>query len=197
MIAIIDTGGANLSSVSNALDRLDRDWVITTDHEQIRSASHVILPGVGAAKDSMQRIRQANLVELIRSLKQPTIGICLGMQLLYEYSEEGQTECLGIIPGEVSHIPKQSGLSLPHMGWNQLVPRGGGSILLKDVPAEQNWFYFVHSYRGAVNEYTKATTNYGCEVTAIVEKDNFYGTQFHPEKSASAGEQILRNFLAL
>ena len=197
MIAIIDTGGANLSSVSNALDRLEREWVITTDAASIRAASHVILPGVGAAKDSMQRIRQADLVEVIRSLTQPTIGICLGMQLLFEFSEEGQTECLGIIPGQVTHIPRSPGLALPHMGWNQLQECHGGSKLLKSIPKDKNWFYFVHSYRGEENQYTKATAEYGCRLTAMVEKDNFFGTQFHPEKSASAGEQILRNFLSL
>ena len=195
MIAIVDTGGANLTSVTNALDRLDTNWVITKDEETIRSASHVLLPGVGAAADSMSRIEKDGLVEIITSLKQPVLGICLGMQLLFERSEEGNVSCLNIIPGEVKAIPKKPLLSIPHMGWNQ-VHYKSDSVLFEGIP-ENSHFYFIHSFMGTVNEFTIGYTQYGQEVPALVQKDNFYGAQFHPEKSGEAGSQFLRNFLKL
>jgi glutamine amidotransferase len=197
MIAIIDTGGANLSSVRNALDRLDQPSTVTKDADVIRQAERVILPGVGAAKDSMKRIENADLVDVIRQLKQPVLGICLGMQLLFERSEEGDTPCLGVIPGMVRKIPRHDELSLPHMGWNRLRLHAAQKSPLLHRLREGDWFYFVHSYYGEVNEYTLSVTDYGTEIAAIVHKDNFYGTQFHPEKSAGAGTQILRNFISL
>ncbi|MFW7381861.1 MAG: imidazole glycerol phosphate synthase subunit HisH [Oligoflexus sp.] len=196
MIAIIDTGGANLSSVSNALDRLDQQWQITKDPQLIQQADKVILPGVGAAKDSMQRIDQAGLVSVIRNLQQPVLGICLGMQLLYDKSEEGDVDCLGIIPGTVRHIPRKTGLSLPHMGWNRLSFRNPQHPMAQSIVADA-WVYFVHSFYGEINEFTVATTDYGCEIPALVQKENFFGAQFHPERSAQTGTQILRNFLTL
>lgn len=195
MTVIIDTGGANLSSVSNALDRLEQPWLITTDADRIVQADRVILPGVGAAREAMSRIERAGLADVIRGLKQPVLGICLGMQLLYEHSEEGETPCLGIIPGTVRHLTANPGLSLPHMGWNRLHFHDPGQDLARDV-AEGSWVYFVHSYYGEINEFTQAVTHYGCEIPAVVRKDNFRGMQFHPERSAEAGTQLLRNFLA-
>lgn len=196
MIAIIDTGGANLASVCNALGRLEQVFKVTKDPATIQCADKVILPGVGAAKDSMQRIEEAGLVEVIRSLTQPVLGICLGMQLLYDFSEEGNTNCLGIIPGVVRHLPRKPGLSLPHMGWNRLHFREPLHPIAKGVESNA-WVYFVHSYFGEINEFTQASTDYSTKISALVNKDNFWGAQFHPERSAQSGAQILRNFLAL
>lgn len=196
MIVIVDTGGANLSSVINALDRLNVKASVTTDPELILKASKVLFPGVGAARASMDRILKAELDGVMRELKQPTLGICLGMQLLFESSTEWDTACLGIIPGQVKEIPKADKLSLPHMGWNQLVFDQEDSPLLKQLDPG-SYFYFVHSYEAPSSSYTVAHVNYGSQIPAIVAKDNYFGVQFHPEKSAENGQKILRNFLAL
>ncbi|SMF78294.1 imidazole glycerol phosphate synthase subunit HisH [Pseudobacteriovorax antillogorgiicola] len=195
MIAIVNTGGSNLSSVSNAIDRLDCPWIITQDPDIILKAEKVLLPGVGAARASMDKIIKAELSEMLPRLTQPTLGICLGMQLLFEGSDEGQTACLGMIPGRVTAIPRNEGLTLPHMGWNRLSFKSD-SALLKNVE-EGSFVYFVHSFQGPINQYTKAATHYGVEIPALVEKDNFFGAQFHPEKSAAIGQTMLRNFIAL
>lgn len=196
MIAIINTGGANIASITNALDRQECQWTLTQDAELIKKADKVILPGVGAAKDCMRNIEQAGLVELIRSLKQPVLGICLGMQIMYEYSEEGDTQTLGLIPGKVKQIPKFEGLSLPHMGWNQLQWKDKTNPLALDLD-EPTWVYFVHSFYAEANEFSIASCEYGIQLTAAVNKDNFWGCQFHPERSAGAGATILKNFLRL
>ena len=195
MISIVDTGGANLTSVTNALDRLEAKWSITKDEQTIKAASHVLLPGVGAAADSMTRIEQDGLIEIIKTLKQPVLGICLGMQLLFESSEEGNVPCLKIIPGQVKAIPKKPLLSIPHMGWNQVRTKKA-SALFNNIK-EESHFYFIHSFMGPMNTFTIASTDYGEEIPAVVQKDNFYGAQFHPEKSGEAGSQFLRNFLEL
>jgi glutamine amidotransferase len=152
-----------------------------------------MLPGVGAAADCMERLRNAGLIETIRSLKQPLLGVCVGMQLLYESSEEGNVACIGVLPGRVQRFPDRDGLPVPHMGWNQIeFPRP--SPLLDDV-ASGDHVYFVHSYCAPVNESTVATTTYGERFAAIVRRGNVFGAQFHPERSARAGSLVLRNFL--
>ncbi len=195
MIAIVDTGGANLSSVINALNRLHTKSLVTCQPDQIFKASKILFPGVGAAKASMDRIQKAELKHVMQELKQPVLGICLGMQLLFEGSTEGDTSCLGIIPGLVHQIPKHRDLSLPHMGWNRL-RHDHDSLLLQHIDPGA-YFYFVHSFQAPDSDYTVAHVNYGVKIPAIVEKDNYFGVQFHPEKSAKNGQLILRNFLEL
>ncbi len=198
MIAIVNTGGANIASVVNALERQGRNCKLTDDPSLIRSAPHVILPGVGAAADSMKRLRRKNLVDVIRSLSQPVLGICLGMQLLFETSEEGATSCLGLLPGRVSQMQpdREKGCTIPHMGWNELQIREPNEPLIQHLPPRP-YVYFVHSYCGPLGKWVSATTHHGSDIPAIVRKDNFHGTQFHPERSGSVGNQILRNFLSL
>ena len=195
MITIINCGGSNLASVCNALDRLDAPWQISNDPDQIFKADKVLLPGVGHASQAMAKIEKASLQDLLPKLTQPTLGICLGMQLLFESSEEGDTECLKIMPGRVHRIPESQGLSLPHIGWNRLLFQGR-SDLLKGID-EGSFMYFVHSYQAPMGPETKAYCEYGCPVPAVVERDNFFGAQFHPEKSAQLGQKLLGNFLAL
>jgi imidazole glycerol-phosphate synthase subunit HisH len=196
MISIIDTGGANLASVVNALTRLEYQVTVTARPSEIEKASHVILPGVGAALDSMNRLKNNNLVSFIRQLKQPTLGICLGMQLLFEASREGETDCLGIFPGIVERIPYQKTFPVPHMGWNQ-IEGASRSLLLRDIP-EDNHFYFVHSFVAPNGKWVKGSFRYGAELfPAVVEEENFFGVQFHPEKSSRAGALVLKNFLSL
>ncbi len=194
MIAIINTGVANLQSVANAIERIGHSFSITTDAQAIRKADHVILPGVGHAQASMKSLAQLELVDLIRQLKQPLLGICLGMQILYEHTEEGDTPCLGILPGRVSRI-RDFGLALPHMGWNSLNWEQE-SPLLKGIE-QGSRVYFVHSFRAPVNATNQASTQYGETIPALVSQDNYFGTQFHPERSGDVGSQILRNFLTL
>jgi glutamine amidotransferase len=192
-LAIIDSGGANIASLRFAIERLGIDSQVTTDAATLRAATHIMLPGVGAAADCMERLRSANLVEAIRSLRQPLLGVCVGMQLLFESSEEGNVTCLGLLPGRVQRFPDRDGLPVPHMGWNQIeFPRP--SPLLDDV-ASGDHMYFVHSYCAPVNESTIATTLYGERFAAIVRRGNVFGAQFHPERSARAGSLVLRNFL--
>jgi len=192
-LAIIDSGGANIASLRFAIERLGIDSQITTDAATLRAATHVMLPGVGAAADCMERLRSANLVETIRSLRQPLLGVCVGMQLLFESSEEGNVTCLGLLPGRVQRFPDREGLPVPHMGWNQ-IEFARPSPLLDDVDSGDH-MYFVHSYCAPMNESTVATTTYGERFAAIVRRDNVFGAQFHPERSARAGSLVLRNFL--
>jgi imidazole glycerol-phosphate synthase subunit HisH len=192
-LAIIDSGGANIASLRYAIERLGIDARVTTDAQVVRNATHVILPGVGAAADCMERLRSANLVETVRSLRQPLLGVCVGMQLLFESSEEGDVACLALLPGRVHRFAEREGLPVPHMGWNQL-EFDSLSPLLDDLAAGDH-VYFVHSYCAPVNESTVATATYGERFAAIVRRDNVFGAQFHPERSARAGALVLRNFL--
>jgi glutamine amidotransferase len=192
-LAIIDSGGANIASLRYAIDRLGIDSKITTDVQTLRAATHVILPGVGAAADCMERLRSANLIETVRSLRQPLLGVCVGMQLLFESSEEGDVACLGLLPGRVQRFTERDGLPVPHMGWNQL-EFTQPSPLLDDI-ASGDYVYFVHSYCVPVSESTVATATYGERFAAIVRRGNVFGAQFHPERSARAGALVLRNFL--
>lgn len=192
-LAIIDSGGANIASLRYAIDRLGIESRITTDARTLRDATHVILPGVGAAADCMDRLRRANLLETIRGLRQPLLGVCVGMQLLFESSEEGDVACLGLLPGRVRRFAGRDGLPVPHMGWNQL-EFAQPSPLLDDI-ASGDYVYFVHSYCVPVSESTVATATYGERFAAIVQRGNVFGAQFHPERSAHAGALVLRNFL--
>lgn len=193
-VAIIDSGGANISSVQFACKRLGVDTVFTDDPVTIEAAERVILPGVGAAASAMAQLQRKGLVERIRNLAQPVLGICLGMQLLFESSAEGDTPCLGLIPGRLEKLARDHGLRVPHMGWNRLhmTQRHG---LLEGLP-EDPWFYFVHSYAAPVSEFTLAASTHGSTFSAVVRRDNFLGVQFHPERSGPAGSRLLRNFLA-
>lgn len=194
-LAIIDSGGANISSVMHALRRLGADPVFTADAETIRSAERVILPGVGAAGAAMSRLGELGLLECIRELKQPVLGICLGMQLLFENSEEDDASCLGIIPGTLKKMKPSTGVRVPHMGWNTTTTVRDDP-LLTGLP-QQPWFYFVHSYCAPIGDSTLATCNHGESFAAVVRQDNFRGAQFHPERSAHSGARLLANFLEI
>ena len=194
-VAIIANGGANIASLRFALDRLGASSHLTADVDELRRAPRVILPGVGAAADAMERLQSLGLVSAILTLTQPVLGICLGMQLLFEGSEEGDTECLGIFPARVTRFPDRQGFPVPHMGWNQVVPQGA-SPLTRGL-GDDSYVYFVHSYAAPVGPWTEAVTDYGGEFSAIVRHANFHGAQFHPERSSRAGQRILANFLAL
>jgi imidazole glycerol-phosphate synthase subunit HisH len=194
-LAIIDSGGANIASVRYAIERLGVTAELTTDPERVRAASHVILPGVGLAAHCMARLQELNLVDTIKQLKQPLLGICIGMQLLFESSEEGDVSCLGVLPGRVQRFPNRASLPVPHMGWNQLhVLRP--TVLTQGIHAD-DYVYFVHSYAAPVSDLTLATTDYGAPFSAIMHKDNVYATQFHPERSGRVGAIVLRNFLSI
>jgi len=194
-VAIIATGGANIASLRFALDRLGVSSQLTADADELRRAPRVILPGVGAAADAMSRLHSLGLVSVIPTLTQPVLGICLGMQLLFEGSEEGGTDCLGILPARVTRFPDRQGFPVPHMGWNQLVPRADAA--LAQGLGNDAYVYFVHSYAAPVGPWTEAVTDYGGEFSAIVRHANFHGTQFHPERSSRAGQQLLANFVAM
>ena len=197
MIAIIDSGGANIASVRFALERLGVDSVLTADPAVISAAERVILPGVGAAPVAMAQLARAGLVECIRGLTQPVLGICLGMQLLFERSEEGDTPLLGLVGGTCGAFDPGIGLTVPHMGWNRLLPRGEGRHPLLSGVEDGAHVYFVHSYAAPVSADTVASCSYGVDFTALVARGNFMGAQFHPERSGPVGARILGNFLAL
>lgn len=197
MIAIIDSGGANIASVRFALERLGVDSVLTADPAVISAAERVILPGVGAAPVAMAQLARAGLVECIRGLTQPVLGICLGMQLLFERSEEGDTPLLGLVGGTCGAFNPGMGLTVPHMGWNRLLPRGEGRHPLLSGVEDGAHVYFVHSYAAPVSADTVASCSYGVDFTALVARGNFMGAQFHPERSGPVGARILGNFLAL
>ena len=193
MITIIDYDTGNLRSVANALGRLGAEYRITADPAAIRAAERVLLPGVGEASSAMAKLRERGLPDVIRSLKCPVLGICIGVQLLCRRSEEGDTECLGIFDNEVRRL-RTEGLKVPHMGWDSIEDLRGP---LFDGLDEGAYVYYVHSYAPQTNADTIARTTYGETFSAAIRRDNFFGTQFHPEKSASVGERILQNFLRL
>lgn len=196
MLAIVDSGGANIASVRFALERLGVQSELTADPAVIRSAERVILPGVGAASEGMKRLQAKGLVDCVRTLKQPVLGVCLGMQLLFGESEEdGGVKTLGLIPGRVALLPDSPGVTVPHMGWNNLTIRRD-TPLLRGFDATTR-FYFVHSFAGSVNEFTLASCEHGTAFAAVVQRGNFYGAQFHPERSGAAGAQLLKNFLEM
>jgi len=192
-VAIIDGGGANIASLQFALARLGVAADLTADPAAIGAASHVILPGVGAARSAMERLRQAGLDALIPRLTQPVLGICLGLQLLFDRSEEEAADCLGILKGTVRHFAPAPGRPVPHMGWNQITGTRD-SALLDGIP-DGSHFYFVHSYAAELGTATVARTDYGWPFSAVVQAGNFLATQFHPERSGPLGARVLDNFL--
>jgi glutamine amidotransferase len=190
-LAIIKYNAGNIQSVSFALERLSVDFIITDDPEKITSADKVIFPGVGEASTTMEYLKERKLDRLIASLKQPTLGICLGMQLMCKHSEEYDTPCLGIFDETVKKFIPQGDMKVPHMGWNNL--HNKNSWL--DPSLENQYVYFVHSYYVPVNAHTSAVTEYINPFSAAMHKGNFYAVQFHPEKSADAGVKVLQSFL--
>jgi glutamine amidotransferase len=194
MIAIVDYKMGNLRSVENALRRLGADFVVTADADVIRRADKVLLPGVGNAAEAMENLRAADLVDVIRSLRQPVLGICVGMQVMCRHSEEGDVDCLGIFDARVKRFLPAPEVKVPHMGWNRI-----GNLetkLFKDLDGG-SYVYFVHSYYPELCPDTIATATHGVMFSAALKYENFYGTQFHPEKSGDVGERIISNFLKL
>ena len=194
-VLIIDSGGANIASLQFALQRLGAESSVSADAGRIRNAGHVILPGVGAAADAMSRLRRYNLDGVIPTLQQPVLGICLGMQLLFGESEEGPAQCLGIIPGRATRFVPAAGQPVPHMGWNTLNTLRRSALL--DGVNTGDYVYFVHSYALSPDAATIASSEYGVPFSACVQWRNFYGTQFHPERSSHTGARLLQNFLKL
>lgn len=193
-VTLIKYNAGNIQSVMYALERIDISAIVTDDHEQIRSADKVLFPGVGEAYSAMQSLKEKNLDRLIKELKQPVLGICVGMQLMCEHSEERDTPGLGIFGVEVRRFPSATNLKIPQIGWNDIYNLK--SDLFNGVN-ENSYVYFVHSYYAELSEWTIAAADYGLEYSAALHKDNFYGVQFHAEKSAEAGSEILNNFLNL
>ena len=197
-VVIIKYNAGNIRSVDNAMKRLGVEAEITADPDKIRTADKVIFPGVGEASTTMKYLRETGLDQIIVNLKQPVLGICLGMQLMCKKSEEGNVDCLGIFEEEVKRFVPNPGeefiTKVPHMGWNS-IKKLNSSIF--DESLEGQYVYFVHSFYVPVGKDTAATTNYILPYSSALHKDNFYATQFHPEKSGSVGEKILKNFLAL
>jgi len=191
-VVVVNSGGANISSVLHALRRLGAEPRFTADTKVISTAERVILPGVGAAGRAMNVLRSHGLTQVIRQLTQPVLGICLGMQLLFDSSEEDDTRLLGLIPARLSRLPDTDGLRVPHMGWNAITNQRRDPLT---DPLDSKWFYFVHSYAAPAGDWTLSTSTHGRAFSAIVRKDNFYGAQFHPERSAKAGAELLRGFL--
>ncbi len=193
-VVIIKYNAGNIFSVDYALRRLGIKAEITADHHQISTADKVIFPGVGEASSTMQYLQQHGLSDLICSLQQPVLGICIGMQLMCRYSEEGNTACLGVFGENVMRFKPSTGIKVPHMGWNNL--QNMISPLFNGLP-ENPYVYFVHSYYAAVGTHTIATSLHPEPFSAALQRDNFYALQFHPEKSGEVGEAILKNFLDL
>lgn len=191
-LAVVDSGGANISSVLHALRRLGVDPVFTADAATIRAADRVILPGVGAAGRAMEVLAGHGLVGVIRELRQPVLGICLGMQLLFESSEEDDAHLLGLIPARLRRLEPSPGLRVPHMGWNEIRKLRSDPLT---ASLDGKWFYFVHSYAAPVGEWTLCTCVHGQPFSAVVRHANFRGAQFHPERSAGAGAELLRAFV--
>lgn len=194
-VAIIDSGGANIASLQYALQRLGAESELTSDENVIRRATHVILPGVGAAKPAMAILQRSGMADIIPSLEQPVLGICLGMQLLASGSEEDSADCLAILPETARLLPTSPAMPVPNMGWCQL-SFAGASDLLGGIE-DGSWFYFVHSYALPVNASTVATATHALPFSAIMALENFYAVQFHPERSAKSGAKLLHNFLSL
>ena len=187
-VAIIDSGGSNLRSVAKAVDRLNKSYVITDIADEIMKASFVILPGVGSAKNVMSELKKKDLIDVINNLKQPVLGICIGMQILFEYSAEGNTKCLGLIEGDIQKFDESTDLKVPQMGWNKV------TFSDQKLKKFNNYYYFANSYYSDIQKHTTATSEYGNIFTSVVEKNNFLGCQFHPEKSSDAGEYFLQYF---
>ena len=191
---IIDYNAGNTQSVIFALQRLGIEPFLTDDPEQIHNADKVIFPGVGEASTTMNFLKEKKLDQLLPQLKQPVLGICLGMQLMCSYSEENDTQCIGIFPEKVKKFQPVQGEKVPHMGWNKITDLSNGIF---DATLEGERVYFVHSYYAELSDHTSAQTDYVNPFSAALQKENFYATQFHPEKSGKVGAKILKNFLEL
>ncbi|MBU0577505.1 imidazole glycerol phosphate synthase subunit HisH [Patescibacteria group bacterium] len=191
MISIIDYNAGNIASVTNVLKRLACDYIITSNPDEIRKADKIIFPGVGRAKPAMEELKKRSLIKVVQNAKQPFLGICLGLQLLADFSEEDSTKCLGIIPEAIKRF--SNNLKVPQIGWNK-VSFTKSSPLTDGIP-DNEYFYFVNSYYMPINEFTVGETKYGISFSSVIQKDNFYATQFHPEKSGKIGEKIIRNFI--
>lgn len=194
MIAIIDYGAGNTASVINVLKELKANFVLTNDKKAIRNSDKIILPGVGEASSAMNKLTLLNLVDELRNTEKPFLGICLGMQLLFSKTEEGNVECLNIIPGEVKKF-NHTNIKVPHMGWNEIIIQKNDEFLTGIN--DKTFFYFAHSYYVPQNDSSTSICNYGINFSASVRYKNFFGVQFHPEKSAQQGIQIIKNFLSL
>jgi len=194
MIALIDYGAGNLKSVANALDDLKTDYIITNKSDEIKSAEKIIFPGVGEASSAMKKLDDNRIIEDIRNTNKPLLGICLGMQLLATFSEERSTKCLDIINSIIKKYDT-SKVKVPHMGWNKVELQNKNKLFNRVKSGE--YFYFANSYYFPISEYTIASTNYDIMFSSSINKNNFYGVQFHPEKSGEAGLQIIRNFIEL
>ena len=196
MIAIIDYDTGNLRSVCNALDRIGAEYVLTDDPKVIAQADRVLLPGVGEASSAMQKLQERGLCDVIKSLKVPVLGICIGMQLMCRHSQEGDVDCLGIFDADVCRFEadQSAGIKVPHMGWNTL---SGLKTGLFEGLSDGDFVYFVHSFAASVCDDTIAVSDNGRRFSAAMRRGNFYGAQFHPEKSGDVGERILRNFMNL
>jgi len=194
-VAIIDSIGSNLASLKFALDRIKVNFIVTNEVKQIRNSSHIILPGVGAARNAMNKLSQHEIIETITTLSQPTLGICLGMQIFMEHSEEDDTSCLGVFGDSCKLFENQENYPVPHMGWNT-IELESSSNLSTGINSGTH-FYFVHSYYVPLNSQTIASTTYSKKFSSIIQKDNFVGTQFHPEKSGEQGSILLKNFTNL
>ena len=193
-IAIIKYNAGNVASVMYALDRIGQKYKWTDDPEEIKNADKVIFPGVGEASTAMAYLKEKGLDTLIKGLKQPVLATCIGMQLLCKHSEEGNTNCIGVFDVEVKKFISKD-LKIPHVGWNSITPKGENPLM--EGLKEEEFVYFVHSFYAPVNAYTTAVCEYEQPFSAMLHKDNFYAAQFHAEISGKAGEQILKNFLAL
>ncbi|HMQ06213.1 MAG TPA: imidazole glycerol phosphate synthase subunit HisH [Saprospiraceae bacterium] len=196
MIAIIDYDAGNTFSVMNTLRRLNAHYILTSDLAIIKKADKVILPGVGHAGAAMDELKKRNLIEVIKGITQPVLGICVGMQLMYDFSEEGDTKCLGIVPGKIVRFKNEPGVKIPHMGWNnnQYIINSDEGILKNSYEQET---YFVHSYYAPVNVYTVAICEYSVQFSSYIRYKWFHAVQFHPEKSGPVGATIIKNFLEL
>ena len=192
-VALVDAGGSNIGSVRYALQRLGVEAELTGDAATIRAADRVILPGVGAAAVCMARLRELELVDVLRTLDTPLLGVCVGVQLLFAHSEEDDTPCLGLLPGRVRKLPTAPGIRVPHMGWNTLHRTRDASLL--DGIADGDHAYFVHSYAAAVDDDCLCSSEHGQRFAAVVQRGNVAGAQFHPERSGAVGARLLKNFI--
>jgi glutamine amidotransferase len=192
-VVLVDAGGSNIGSVRYALQRLGVDAELTGDAATIRAADRVILPGVGAADVCMARLRELDLVDVLRTLDRPLLGVCVGVQLLFAHSEEDDTPCLGLLPGRVRKLHAAPGIRVPHMGWNTLQRRRAGSLV--EGIADGDHAYFVHSYAAAVDEDCLCSSEHGQRFAAVVQRGNVAGAQFHPERSGAVGARLLKNFI--
>lgn len=194
MIAIIDYGAGNTASVINVLKELEANFVLTNDIQTIRNSDKIILPGVGEASSAMNKLSSLNLVDELRNIEKPFLGICLGMQLLFSKTEEGNVECLNIIPGEVKKFNSVK-IKVPHMGWNEIIIKKNDELFAGIN--DKTFFYFAHSYYLPQNDFSTSICNYEINFSASVRYKNFFGVQFHPEKSARQGIKIIKNFISL